>query len=89
MKKVVFSIFIIAAIYSNATAQKVYIQGGANFANITKDKNGNKDSHKSLVSFNAGIIGSFGLSNILDTTKEIKFEQIYKYATKHRYHRSR
>ena len=73
MKKVVITSFIIACVFSNAIAQKVYVQGGANLANITKDQNGNTDKYKSLVSFNTGIMGSFGLSDILDIETGLLF----------------
>ncbi|MFN0083683.1 MAG: porin family protein, partial [Ferruginibacter sp.] len=73
MKKLVIALFIMAGIFSTATAQKVYIQGGANLANITKDADGNTDDQKSLVSFNVGVMGSFGLSDILDIETGLLF----------------
>ena len=72
MKKSIL-ILCIAGIATGANAQKVYVQGGANLANITKDKAGNTDDKKALYSFNAGVMGQFGISKIVDIETGLLF----------------
>lgn len=43
-------------------AQKISVQAGANFANITNTKSGNVENNKTLTTLNAGLIGNFKLS---------------------------
>ena len=71
MKKLL--LFISTGIALSVNAQKAYVQGGANLANITKDNAGNTDDRKSLISFNAGIMGQFGISKILDIETGLLF----------------
>ncbi len=66
MKKLLLIVLVSTGFTIGVNAQKVYIQGGANLANITKDNAGNTDDRKSLVSFNAGIMSQFGISKIVD-----------------------
>lgn len=47
-------------------AQKLYVQGGANFANITTNANGNTESSKSLTTFNAGMMARFNAATNVD-----------------------
>ena len=72
MKKSILILFIVG-IAIGANAQKVYVQGGANLANITKDKAGNTDDKKALYSFNAGVMGQFGISKIVDIETGLLF----------------
>ena len=72
MKKSILILFIVG-IAIGANAQKVYVQGGANLANITKDKAGNTDDRKVLYSFNAGVMGQFGISKIVDIETGLLF----------------
>ena len=64
MKRVFLAgLVMFAASQSNAQA---YLQGGVNFANITKDKNGNTQDNNVLTTFNVGLMSRFGLSDIID-----------------------
>lgn len=73
MKKSLLILFISTGVAIGLHAQKTYVLGGANIANITKDKDGNTDDRKSLVSFNAGIMGQFGISKIVDIETGLLF----------------
>lgn len=73
MKKLLLVLFISIGIVLSVNAQKAYVQGGANLANITKDNAGNTDDKKTLVSFNAGIMGTFGISKIVDIETGLLF----------------
>ncbi len=73
MKKLLIMLCVLGAVTLSATAQKVYVQGGANLANITKDKAGNTDDNKALYSFNAGIMSQFGISKIVDIETGLLF----------------
>ena len=66
MKKSIFILLFSTGVALAGNAQKTYVQGGANLANITKDKAGNTDDRKSLYSFNVGVMGQFGISKIVD-----------------------
>jgi len=48
------------------TKAQVYIQGGLNLANISKTEDGQTEKNNILPSFNAGILGRFGLSSMFD-----------------------
>jgi hypothetical protein len=83
MKKITVSFLMITSILTAANAQKVYVQGGANFANISSNKNGDTEDKNTLTSFNAGVMGTFGISKIIDietgllfTGKGVKAESI-------------
>ncbi len=47
-------------------AQLVYLQGGVNLANISKDNDGNVQDANTLTTFNGGILFRPGLSKVLD-----------------------
>jgi hypothetical protein len=47
-------------------AQLFYVQGGANFANITSTTDGRTEENNMLTSFNAGFMARFGLSKAVD-----------------------
>lgn len=72
MKKIFLAVFTIALLYINGTAQ-TYIQGGVNLANITKTTNGQTEDNNMLTSFNAGILGRFGLSKVIDLETGLLF----------------
>ena len=69
-----------------------YVQGGLNLANITKTKDGQTEKNNLLPSFNAGLIGRFGISNVFDlesglllTGKGSKAETYFTSATDDNY----
>jgi hypothetical protein len=57
---------LVAASISVAASAQVYVQGGLNLANITKSNNGETQSNNVLATFNAGLMGRFGISDIFD-----------------------
>lgn len=62
MKKV-FNVLIITVFALSASAQKTYVQGGLNLANITKTNNGETEKNNILPTFNVGLMHQFSLSN--------------------------
>lgn len=72
MKKI-FLFAILFGTLSNAKSQ-VYIQGGANFSNITKTKSGETQENKLLPTFNAGVLGRLGLSTPVDLETGVLIE---------------
>ena len=73
MKKTGFALLVLTGLAVSVNAQKAYIQGGANLANITKDADGNTDDRKGLYTFNVGILGSLGLSKTVDIETGLLF----------------
>lgn len=73
MKKITLSLLMITTILSATNAQKAYLQGGANFANISNNANGDTEDRNTLVSFNTGIMGTFGISKIIDIETGLLF----------------
>jgi hypothetical protein len=71
MKKLLAAAFAFAMLTS-AKAQ-VYIQGGVNLANITKTTSGQTEDNNMLTTFNAGILGRFGLSKVVDLESGLLF----------------
>lgn len=65
MKKLLTGIAVLC-ICSYSKAQMIYVQGGVNFANITKTNDGQTEDNNMLTSFNAGFLGRFGLSTTVD-----------------------
>ncbi|MEO7291594.1 MAG: porin family protein [Ginsengibacter sp.] len=55
------------------TLKPRYIQGGVNLANITKTTSGQTEDNNMLTTFNAGIIGRFGLSKLVDLESGLLF----------------
>lgn len=95
MKKLFLSIIVAGAVIINANAQ-TYIQGGVNLANITKTTDGQTEDNNMLTSFNAGILGRFGLSKVIDletgvlfTGKGSKAETYYTSSTTDNYVKTR
>ena len=64
MKKMI-AVSLLMAMGICAKAQ-VYVQGGLNLANITKTTDGQTEKNNLLPSFNAGILGRFGISEVFD-----------------------
>ena len=54
---------VIITIQANA---QMYIQGGINFANITRTSDGQTEKNNILTTFNAGFMSRFGLSKMFD-----------------------
>ena len=65
MKKLL-AIIAILFIGVKINAQLFYAQGGFNLANITKTNDGHTEKNNMLATFNAGLIGRFGLSKTVD-----------------------
>lgn len=65
MKKVMLMAVFISAGFM-VKAQLFYAQGGVNFANISKDNNGNVQDANTLTTFNAGLMFRPGLSSVID-----------------------
>ncbi|MEO8111273.1 MAG: porin family protein [Ginsengibacter sp.] len=63
--KPLLGIVLSIAIFTKAHSQ-VYVQGGVNLANITKTASGNTEKNNLLTTFNAGFLGRFGLSKVID-----------------------
>ena len=72
MKKI-FLALVFATSMNAADAQNVYIQGGANFANITSNSEGHVEDNKMLTTLNAGIMVGFGLSKLVDVESGLLF----------------
>jgi hypothetical protein len=66
MKKIITAFAVTAICTTAAKAQVFYAQGGVNFANISTNNNGSTDDTKTLTTFNAGLLGKFGLSKPVD-----------------------
>ncbi len=64
MKKVLIAFALTTTIIISKA--QVYLQGGLNLANITKTNNGQTEKNNILPTFNAGILGRFGLSSTVD-----------------------
>jgi hypothetical protein len=71
MKKILMAA-IAVALFTNAKSQ-LYLQGGVNFANITKTTSGQTEDNNTLTTFNAGILDRFGLSKIVDLESGLLF----------------
>lgn len=71
MKKLL-SVVMLCGIFITAKSQ-VYVQGGVNLANITKTNSGQTQDNNLLTTFNAGILGRFGLSKPIDLESGILF----------------
>lgn len=74
MKKTLFLTGIVALVLcSTSRAQMIYLQGGVNLANITKDNDGNTEDNNTLTTFNAGVMARFGLSKVIDLESGVLF----------------
>lgn len=71
MKKILLAAMAMAII-SGLKAQ-FYIQGGVNLANITQTTDGQTEDNNMLTTFNAGILGRFGLSKVVDLETGLLF----------------
>jgi len=72
MKKILVGA-ILASSFTVTKAQ-VYVEGGVNLANITKTTSGETQHNNLLTTFNAGILGRFGLSRPVDLESGLVFE---------------
>lgn len=63
MKKLLI-LALCAGIYTTATSQ-VYVQGGLNLANVTKNVDGGTSDNNILTTFNVGILDRFNVSSFL------------------------
>jgi hypothetical protein len=63
MKRVFLTLSLITAITVSTRAQ-IYVQGGLNLANITKNNDGKTEKNNILPSFNVGILGRFPLADM-------------------------
>jgi hypothetical protein len=73
LMKNIFLIFLFAGFINCAIAQKIYIQGGVNLANITSNKEGHVEDNKMLTSLNAGIMVGFEFSKLVDIETGLLF----------------
>ena len=65
MKRLLIVSLLTAMTAVGANAQ-MYIQGGVNFANITKTNDGKTEKNNTLTTFNVGFMSRFGLSKVFD-----------------------
>ncbi|MBC7890412.1 MAG: PorT family protein [Ferruginibacter sp.] len=63
--KKLMALSLLTAMVIGAKAQ-FYVQGGLNLANITKTTDGQTEKNNWLPTFNAGFMGRFGLSDVVD-----------------------
>lgn len=91
MMKKIMAVTLLTAMGISTKAQ-FYLQGGLNLANITKTTDGQTEKNNLLPSFNAGIMGRFGLSDVFDletglllTGKGSKAETYFTSATDNNY----
>ncbi len=89
--KKMIAVGLLSAMGIGAKAQ-FYVQGGLNLANITKTTDGQTEKNNWLPSFNAGMMGRFGLSDVFDletglllTGKGSKAETYFTSATDDNY----
>lgn len=66
MKKTFFLFITTAFALATTSKAQTYIQGGLNLANITTTNSGQTEKNNILATFNAGILGRFGLSKTVD-----------------------
>jgi hypothetical protein len=72
MKKL-FLLAVTATAMSTSQGQVFYAQGGVNLANITKNNAGETSDNNMLTSFNAGLMGRFGISKVFDLETGLLF----------------
>jgi len=72
MKTLLLGFFLTTTITLSTKAQ-VYVQGGLNLANITRTNDGQTEKNNLLPTFNAGILGRFGLSSTFDLESGVLF----------------
>lgn len=56
---------MVSGVCFTASAQKIYLQGGLNLANITTNNSGHTESNKMLPTFNAGLMARLKLPGIV------------------------
>ena len=72
MKKLTFLTAALLLMTTIASAQ-FYVQGGLNLANISKNNAGETNDYNQLATFNAGIMGRFGISKVFDLETGLLF----------------
>lgn len=72
-KTLVFTGLLAMLLCGTSKAQMIYVQGGVNLANITKDNEGHTESNNTLTTFNAGVMAKFGLSKVIDLETGLLF----------------
>ena len=72
MKKLLV-VLAFTGIYTVSNAQKFYVQGGLNLANISNNDNGGTSNSTILPTFNAGAMVTFGISPIFDLETGLLF----------------
>jgi hypothetical protein len=72
MKKTLIVAAFTMIMLANVNAQ-LYVQGGVNLANITQTTSGQTEDNNMLTTFNAGILGRFGLSKVVDLESGVLF----------------
>ncbi len=65
MKKILMAALVCATAFG-AKAQNLYVQGGVNLANITKNGNGDTEKNNTLTTFNVGLMNRFNISTTFD-----------------------
>lgn len=63
--KTLCNILLLTLIFTETQSQ-VYVQGGVNLSNISTTASGQTEKNNMLTTFNAGILGRFDLSEIID-----------------------
>lgn len=66
MKTIMLASALVLGMTISTQAQKIYVQGGVNLANISSTNSGATEENNMLVTFNAGILGRFGISPVFD-----------------------
>lgn len=93
--KTLCNLLLLTFIFTKVQSQ-VYVQGGVNLSNISKTASGETEKNNMLTTFNAGILGRFGLSEIIDLESGLvldgrgsKVENYFTSATDDNYVKSR
>ena len=71
--KNILSLIGIILLSHTTKAQSIYVQGGVNFANISKTESGRVEKNNILTTLNAGLTTSFKLSSIVSLEPGILF----------------
>ncbi|HVZ97438.1 MAG TPA: porin family protein [Chitinophagaceae bacterium] len=72
MKKILLITLFATSIF--IAKGQVYVEGGVNLANITKTTSGETQHNNLLTTFNAGVLGRFGISSPVDLESGLIFE---------------
>ncbi|MEO7043830.1 MAG: porin family protein [Ferruginibacter sp.] len=72
MKKLLTAL-VLMSFFTAVHAQKIYVQGGLNLANISNNNNGSASNNTILPTFNAGAMVTFGISPVFDLATGLLF----------------